>query len=56
MRAKFISLEVQEKRRKFENWIHSLDYISIPIKDAIDNEEKKANDRLKERDRKLKRV
>ena len=56
MRAKFISPEVQEKRRKFENWIHSLDYISIPIKDAIDSEERNANDRLKARDRKLKQI
>lgn len=55
MRKKDIPQEIEERRRKFENWIHSLDYISIPIKDAIDNEEKKCIERLKDRDRKLKR-
>lgn len=56
MRTKSISQEEQEKKEKFESWIYSMDYISIPIKDVVDNNERKFNDRLKARDRKIKRA
>lgn len=55
MRTRSVPIEVAKHREAIKAWLNKVDYISIPIKDVKDVEEEKAKQRLKSRDRRLKR-
>ena len=46
MRPQKIPVYVLDKRKKFHDWIHSKDYISMPIYDLLGTEEHKKAARL----------
>ena len=55
MRLKDSDPVLVERMKKFHQFLHKTDYISIPLKVFNDQEDNKARERLAERDRRLKK-
>lgn len=51
MRTKNVSQDVEKKIEEFNDWYHSVDYITIPIKNMLDSNERKTRYRMNKRNK-----